>query len=59
MSHKSKYYVKKKVPKVVKNNYKIDSFFSEPSPGAGEEWNLLKEMKYFSKLISSFNLCYK
>ena len=30
MSHNSKYYVKK-VPKVVENNYKIDSFFSQPS----------------------------
>ena len=36
MSHNSKYYVKK-VPKVVKNNYKIDSFFSQPSASLSTE----------------------
>ena len=36
MLHNSKYYVKR-IPKVVKNNYKIDSFFSQPSASLSTE----------------------
>ena len=57
MSHNSKYYVKK-LPKVVKNNYKIDSFFSQPSALLStENKKFIKRDEIFSKLLISSLTC--